>query len=218
MPQTITQTFHPSAIEALDINGNSVTVSNPTRCIGDTNGATTSSNYAQYYLVAGSQVETFGWITIDFSDIPQDATITSMTGQFKIYHQGSATYVTPKQIRTYINNRQTARGYSVNIPTSTTVTALDLGTGTWTRENLNDFQLRLYSKRTTRNVSSNYYVRIYGVDITVTYEVPDTYPLQIKQNDVWTPIEHLYLKENGSWVEKELNYLEENPIAHIRQG
>lgn len=218
MPQTITQTFHPSAIEALDINGNSVTVSNPTHCIGDTNGATTSSNYAQYYLVAGSRVETFGWITIDFSNIPQNATITSMTGQFKIYHQGSATYVTPKQIRTYINNRQTTRGYSVNIPTSTTVTSLNLGTGSWSRESLNDFQLRLYSKRTTRNTTSNYYVRIYGVDITVTYEVPDTIPLQIKQNNVWTPVEHLYLKQNGSWIEQTLTYINDNNIVNIKPG
>ena len=156
MSQTFTQTFYPSAIEALNVNGDSVTITNPTHCIGNSNGATSSSNYAQYYLVTGSQVETFGWITIDFSDIPQNATITSMTGEFKIYHQGSATYVNPKQIRTYINNRQTARGYSVNIPTSTTVTSLDLGTGIWDREDLNDFQLRLYSKRTTRNTSSNF--------------------------------------------------------------
>jgi hypothetical protein len=57
---TITETFHPVSIEVLDVSGNSVDVTNPERFTGNTYGATQSGNYGQYYLVPGSQAETFG--------------------------------------------------------------------------------------------------------------------------------------------------------------
>jgi len=66
---------------------------------------------------------------------------------------------------------------------------------------LDDLELRIYSKRTTKNVTSNYYVRIYGVDITVTYEVPDNVGLFLKQNGEWINIQKVYHKENNNWVE-----------------
>jgi hypothetical protein len=66
---------------------------------------------------------------------------------------------------------------------------------------LEDLELRIYSKRTTRNVTSNYYVRIYGVDITVTYEIPDDAGLFLKQNGEWVNIQKVYHKENNNWVE-----------------
>ena len=57
---TITETFHPVGIEVLDASGNSIEVTNSERFIGETSGATTSSNYGQYYLEPGSSAETFG--------------------------------------------------------------------------------------------------------------------------------------------------------------
>ena len=213
----ITETFHPVSIEVLDVNGNQVNVTNPERFTGETYGATKSGNYGQYYLVIGSQAETFGWIQFDCSSIPTDATITEVTGKFKIYSSGSATYISPRQLRLYYNNRATAKGFSVNQVTSSTVTDLDCGTG-WTRAMLEDLELRIYSKRTTKNVTSNYYVRIYGVDITVTYEIPDDTGLFIKQNGEWINIEKVYYKENGSWVEQSLSYMSDNNIKYLKQG
>jgi hypothetical protein len=103
-------------------------------------------------------------------------------------------------LRLYYNNRTIAKGFSVNQITSTTVTDLDCGTG-WTRAMLDDLELRIYSKRTSRNVTSNYYVRIYGVDITVTYEVPDEEAFFIKQNNEWVSVTKIYQKTNGNWIE-----------------
>lgn len=197
---TITTTFHPVGIEVLDVRGNQISVTNPNNCIGDTYGATKSGNYGQYYLVTGSQAETFGWVQFDCSSIPANATITEITGKFKIYSSGSATYISPRQLRLYYNNRATAKGFSVNQITSSTVTDLDCGTG-WTRKMLDDLELRIYSRRTTKNVTSNYYVRIYGVDITITYEVPDNIGLFLKQNGEWINIQKVYHKENNNWIE-----------------
>jgi protein-L-isoaspartate O-methyltransferase len=47
-------------------------------------------------------------------------------------------------LRLYYNNRTTAKGFSVNQVTSSTVTDLDCGTG-WTRAMLEDLELRIYS-------------------------------------------------------------------------
>ena len=163
-----TQTFHPSGLEVLDANGGSVTVSNVNNFIGE-NGSTSTDNRAQYNLVPGASAETFGWASMDCSSLPRNITINNVTGKFKIYHSGSATYISPRQIRPYYNNRQTAKGFSVNLAASTTVTDLDMGTS-WTRNMFDDLEFRIYSKRTNRNVTSNYYVRPYGIDVTVEYE------------------------------------------------
>ena len=101
--------------------------------------------------------------------------------------------------------------------TSTTVTDLDCGTG-WTRAMLEDLELRIYSKRTTKSVTSNYYVRIYGVDITVTYEVPDETGLYFKKNGNWVSVFKVFHKENGSWVEKDLDYLSDLNIHYVKNN
>ena len=150
------------------LTGGSVAVSNVNNFIGE-NGSTSTDSRAQYNLVTGASAETFGWASIDCSALPQNVTVTNVTGKFKVYHSGSATYISPRQIRPYFNNRQTAKGFSVNLAASTTVTDLDMGTA-WTREMLNDLEIRIYSKRTARNITSNYYVRPYGIDVTVDYE------------------------------------------------
>lgn len=163
-----TQTFHPSGLEVLDVNGTSVDVSNVNRFIG-ASGSTSTGNYAQYYLVTGASAETFGWASMDCSALPRNISINNVTGQFKIFHQSNATYISTRQIRPYYNNRQTAKGYSVNLSASTSVMDLNMGTS-WTREMLDDLEFRMYSKRSNRNVTSNYYVRPYGIDVTVEYE------------------------------------------------
>ena len=163
-----TQTFHPSGLEVLDVNGAAVTVSNVNRFIG-ASGSTSTNNYATYYLVTGDSAETFGWASMDCSTLPRNITINNVTGKFKIYHQSNATYIKLRQIRPYYNNRQTAKGYSVNLAASTGVTDLNMGTS-WTRDMFDDLEFRIYSKRTDRNVTSNYYVRPYGIDVTVEYE------------------------------------------------
>lgn len=163
-----TQTFHPSGLEVLDVNGAAVTVSNVDRFIG-ANGSTSSNNYAQYNLVTGASAETFGWASMDCSALPRNITINNVTRKFRIYHSGSANYISTRQIRPYYNNRQTSKGYSVNLAASTGVTDLDMGTS-WTRNMFDDLEFRIYSKRTGRSVTSNYYVRPYGIDVTVEYE------------------------------------------------
>ena len=198
-----TKTFYPVSIEVLNATGGSITVQNPSRCTGDS-GSTESGNYAQYNIVTGNNAETIGWLLFDFSEIPNDATITELTGKFKIYHTGNSNQISTRQVRLYYGNRQTVKGYSVNIPqASTAVTSLSAGTA-WTREMLDDTQLRVYTKRGTRNSGSTYSVRVYGVDITVTYEYDDGSStgsgVSTKENGVWNEASAVYKKINGDWV------------------
>lgn len=163
-----TQTFHPSGLEVLDANGAAVTVSNVDRFIG-ANGSTSSNNYATYYLVTGASAVTLGWVSMDCSALPRNITINNVTGKFKIYHAYNSSYINTRQIRAYYNNRQTAKGYSENLSGGTSVLDLNMGTS-WTRNMFDDLEFRIYSKRTGRSVTSNYYVRPYGIDVTVEYQ------------------------------------------------
>ena len=95
-----TQTFHPGGLEVLDANGAAVSVSNVDRFIG-ASGSTSTNNYAQYNLVTGASAETFGWASMDCSALPRNITINNVTGKFRIYHSGSATYIKIRQIRPY---------------------------------------------------------------------------------------------------------------------
>lgn len=201
-----TKTFYPVSIEVLNATGGSITVQNPSRCTGDS-GSTDTGNYAQYNIVTGNNAETIGWLLFDFSEIPNDATITELTGKFKIYHTGNSNQINTRQVRLYYGNRQTARGYSVNIPQkSTAVTSLSAGTA-WTREMLDDTQLRVYTKlRGTINSGNTYSVRVYGVDITVTYEYDDGSStgsgVSTKENGVWNEASAVWKKINNNWVQQ----------------
>ena len=163
-----TQTFHPSGLEVLDANGAAVSVSSVNNFIG-ANGSTSSNNYAQYYLVTGTTAETYGWASMDCSALPRNITINNVTGKCKIYHGYNSKYISTRQIRPYFNNRQTPKGYSENLSGGTSELDLRMGTS-WTRDMFDDLEFRIYSRRTSSSPTSNYYVRAYGIDITVEYE------------------------------------------------
>ena len=193
---TFSKTFTPTAIEALDANGNSISITNPTRIIGSDADSTT---YGQYVLASGSLAETFGWLSFDCSEIPDNATINNVTCTVKIYSSGNANAIKIRQLRMYLENRSTTKGFSVSMPTSTAAIALDLGTIAWTAEQLYGAEVRLYSQRNTKNVSSNYYVRIYGASLVVTWTVP---VLHVNNNGTWEEVKNIYQKQNGIWVKK----------------
>ena len=211
---TVTKTFHPSGWDSTRSIFDSATDTDTfTRFVGDTNGTTTSGNYGQVYLVKGSQAETFFWITFDFSEIPRNATITSVTGKAKIYGSGGASQIKVKQIRAYIDET-TTKGFSSSITASTTPFNLDFGTSAWTREQLDTIEWRCYFQRGTSSVNSNYYARIYGIDITITYEYEEVVTkgkIFVNVNNTLKQVKKVFVKVNGVYkpVKKIINNGEE---------
>ena len=128
----------------------------------------TSTSMCRVNLKTGSGAESYVFYTFDFSAIPSDATIKSVSGKAKAYiSQTSSFRVRTRQVQLYYGT-STAKGSASTMSTSTT--ALELTCGTWTRAELDNCRLRLYAVRGWASTSSTYYMGLYGADLTVTYE------------------------------------------------
>lgn len=176
-------------------------IANPDTFVGK---SSSNNGYTQITLVNGSNATTEFWITFDASSIPDNATITSVEAKVKTYSNGNANQVKLRQARGYIGDN--TKGFSSTLTRSTVqVTTLDLGSGGFDRSDLQDFMIRLYFQRGTSNVTSNYYIRLYGAEVNVEYEYDDgtgSSSYYIKKNNVWIPVTKVYEKINGSWVEQ----------------
>ena len=138
-----------------------------------TNGYTESSSttYATINLTTGSGATTYIYFTFDFSDIPNGATIDSVSCSAKVYiNTTNSSRITTRQIQLYSGT--TAKGSASTISNSTS--AFTMTPGTWTRDELQNAQIRLYGVRGTSNTTSTYYFRFYGATFTVNYSINGT--------------------------------------------
>ena len=94
-----------------------------------TNGYTDSSSttYATINLTTGSSATTYIYFTFDFSDIPVEATIDSVSCSAKAYISSTnSSRITTRQIQLYTGT--TAKGSASTVSNSTT--AFNMTTGT----------------------------------------------------------------------------------------
>lgn len=130
-----------------------------------------STTYAQFNLVTGSGAETYIYYNFDTSNIPNGATINSVTCTAKAYiNTTNNSRITTRQIQLFSGN--TAKGSASTISNSTTV--ITMTPGTWTASELINARIRIYVKRGTSNTSSAYYARMYGATLTVNYSISGT--------------------------------------------
>lgn len=173
---------------------------NPSRFLDDAD----STNYTTVYLVRGVNAETFFYLTFDFSSIPSNANITSVVARTKGKCSGSANYISLRQIRGYIGNN--TKGYSSTLTSSDQTFTLDLGSGGFTRESLQDFTIRWYAKRKNSGTNYSLYFYIYGADVTVTYEYDDgetdEKKAYKKNGDSWIPYKDAWKKIDNIWVKQ----------------
>jgi len=199
---TETKIFKPSGWD--NVNSSFASNTNTNTFNNFINEDENNSGYGQIYLTTGSNAETKLYINFDFSDIPANAQITSITGKAKIYGSGSTAYVTKKEIVGTINRQRV--GTSTTFGTSTTPVDLSFGNDVSTGEQLQNLQLLIYFKRGTRSTTSNFYGRFYGASITITYSYDDSSgdesKIYVKQNNQWKQFSKVYKKQNGTWVEQ----------------
>lgn len=125
-----------------------------------------STTYATINLKTGSNAETYVYWKFDLSEIPDGATINSVSCTAKCYiNQTGSSYVSSRTIQLYSGT--TAKGSATTFSNSTSV--LTLTTGTWTVAELKNASIRTYAQRGTRNTSTTYYIRFYGATLTVNY-------------------------------------------------
>ena len=123
-----------------------------------------STNYARFDISTSSTG--YIYFLFDTDDIPANATITSITGQFKA-KVSNTTRVSNTVAQLYSGT--TSKGSNVTFG-STTASVKSLSPGaasTWTRANLNDLRLRIGG--TGSSSTSSKRIDFYGANITIGY-------------------------------------------------
>ncbi len=162
-----------------------------------------ATNYALFKVPTTTDGTFYVHYMFDFSDIPENATITNCTWRAKLYGNGNGNYISFRRIRLYKGN--TISGTPKNTSTTFSNTAhVYSGTINTTREELQTITIRFDEQRTNLTTSSKYNIYIYGADITVTYEYNDTNNQAFLKNFCeWKPIYSVWKKNNGVWVESD---------------
>ena len=158
-------TLIPDGYNSQNSSYSSISTSYPiTNAYTDSN----SNNYAYITCNTGSRATTYISLTFsEVSNIPSNATINSITAKAKV-QVSSASYISTAVLQLYSGT--TAKGSSTSANT-TTATQYSLTAGTWTREELDDLQIRYTGTRGTNNTNRAAYLYFYGADITINYSV-----------------------------------------------
>ena len=179
---------------------------------------TENTTYATFGLRTGI-TETYVYLTFDLSSIPTNAVINSVSCDVKsrIENQNAAR-IAEKQVQLFSDTE--AKGTAITMSTSLTPNIVSLDTGTWTREELDNLTLRFYAKRGYTGTSNNYYIYVYGADLTIEYTSGGvTQTLKIKSNGNWQDVSKVYKKENGSWIEQtELSQVFDTNINYVKEN
>lgn len=160
---------HPTSYDTTNYSYASINSSYPI-----TNAYTDSSStsYCQVNWKTGSNAETYIYLKFDFSDIPANATIQSVSASAKGYvNTTNSSRVTSRQMQ--LATGTTLKGSALTISTSTSAQNFS-SVGTWTRAELQDARVRYYVKRGTSNTTSTYNLRLYGATMSVTYQYQET--------------------------------------------
>ena len=172
------------------------------------------------------------YFKFDFSDLPDDATINSMTVQIR-YKVDDTRYA--QSVNTYSGT--STKGTSVTLNSTSNTTATISSPGTWTAAQLkNDPRVGVtvsysgvlvtgvtWTVNYTADVPAYYQYVLTNVstDHTIIYTenaIISSDHFYIKQNGTWNEVVKIYHKENGLWVEKTLSYLSDNNIDYLQRG
>lgn len=158
-----TLTFYPVSIDSSLSDYASVNSSYP---IADALDAASTNDWAQFNINTGSRATTYVYYNFDCSEIPSAATITSISCSVKTYiNTINSSRITTRQVQ--LCTGTTTKGSATTI--SNSPNEVNMTCGSWTAAELQNAKIRLYIRRGTSNTTSNYYVRLYGATLTVSY-------------------------------------------------
>ena len=156
--------LNPSAYVSYGATSGNASIQNQTNPVGKSSSNTT---YATLTTSTTGGSTSYAFWKFDCSSIPSGAIIESVSCVAKCY-VNNTTRIGTRSVQLYYGTN-TAKGSSVSFDNSTTATQT-LNCGTWTREELNDINIRVAGTRGTSTRSAT--IRFYGADLTVTYTTP----------------------------------------------
>ena len=139
-------------------------------------GSDNEGNYAEWGLVTGGTVKTYTCWSFDMSFVPSNATITNVTCSARCSNtnanvtQGGNTTVAigVTDGSAYVNKQDSSTPAFGTEPTVVTVSSAN-----YTREELDNFRLKIQAARGLVNTDTSYHTKFYGATLTIDYEVED---------------------------------------------
>ena len=138
-------------------------------------GSDNEGNYAEWGLVTGGAVKSYTCWSFDMSFIPSNAIITNVTCSARC----SNTNANPTQAgnttvaigvtdgSAYVNKQDSDTPSFGTEPTVVTVSSAN-----YTREELNNFRLRIFAARGYFSTNTSYHTKFYGATLTIDYTIP----------------------------------------------
>lgn len=195
-----TITLHPSQVFEADSNFKSVDAAHPfDEAFGRSQG---SATYAQWYMLDGGAVTTQVQYGFDISTIPVNATIQRITVYAKCQVQDENQFYVANTVVSLKDGTQTVTRTNNKI-FGETATIVSLSNTDFDRERLNNFRIGIDAKRGYIGTKKSTWVRFYGADLVVEYEVPAKSALYVRQNGQYVAASQVFKKANGVWVKQE---------------
>lgn len=164
-----TLTFIPSSFDDTNSTYNGVYNNyNPTNGLTDHNSSTRVCVYAN----TGSGAESNLWYNFDCSEIPNGATIESVSCQAGASCYSNGQYFATRTLQLYVGT-STAKGSATTITGNGSTKATHTLTcgSNWTRNDLNNLKLRIHIVRTTSNTTTQASFSFWGATLTIAYSV-----------------------------------------------
>ena len=157
------------------------TYSEDTSSYPPSNGVNSDSGSTSYCMVSantGTNAESRLVYKFDCSLIPRNAVIESVTCSVR-GGVSSTSYLSTRYAQLYCG--ETAKGNQsssfAQFSNWQTPTAISFNGGSWTREELDNINIRMIVRRGTSNTTTAASFRFYGASLNITYSVPATYNL-----------------------------------------
>ena len=159
--------LNPSAYVSYGATSGTASIQNQTNPVGKSSSNTT---YATLTTSTTRSATSYAFWKFDCSSIPSGAIIESVSCVAKCY-VNNTTRIGTRSVQLYYGT-STAKGSSVSFSNNESTQTLNCGT--WTREELNDINIRVAGTRAGTSTRSAE-IRFYGADLTVTYTIPQNY-------------------------------------------
>lgn len=193
-------TLHPSQVFEADSHFKSVDAAHPfDEAFGRSKD---SATYAQWYMLDGGAVTTEVNYGFDVSAIPDNAIIKGITIYAKcqaqderLFYAGNTVVRLKDGTQTVVQTNNKAFGKTAKI--------VSLSDTSFTREQLNNIRIGIDASRGYLGTHTSFWVRFYGADLVVEYEVPAKSALYVRQNGQYVAASQVFKKTNGVWVKQE---------------
>ena len=197
-----------------------------------------NSSYATIACNTSTSSETYIYFLFDLSDIPENATIDSVTINTRASIT-STSNMSSYTVQPFCGS--TSKATSQNL-SSTSYKDMEFTLDSCTRSELQDLRLKFYAKRSSSGSSSSSpSIYVYGGSATVNYIIPNgneyllytitnvnddhtivisstAAKLLLKVAGSWIEINKIYKKINGEWVEQLKTILTNDNVEYLIQG